>query len=218
MNNQQAKDLVMRAFTLIEKAESIEALKGILNILNIPKKNQMDITGYPKINFTLNSNEIEHLIETGFINSELDIHNGFSVKNTTPLERLFYAVLWKNGDLKKVKHIIKGIKDNEDRIVKEGIVFHQFGRFLTGKTGEPIIDQHVIRAFAVYENTDDKDIDEQRELEVLNKKHQSLILNYKKWLNGSKISEKLKKESDYCYHVDQLLFAIGKTIKKRIKR
>jgi hypothetical protein len=52
---------------------------------------------------------------------------------------------WKNNDLKKLKHIIEGIKD-ENEYKKTGIVFYQFGKHLRN-IGEPIIDQHVLRAF-----------------------------------------------------------------------
>lgn len=129
-----------------------------------------------------------------------------------------YAVLWKNGDLKKIKHIIKGINNKDNLVVEEGIVFHQFGRFLTGQIGEPIIDQHVIRAFAVYRHHDDDGITKYRKLEALDKKHLLLIKAYKDWLNGATISSKLKANRDYSYYIDQLLFAVGKTVKQKLSK
>lgn len=215
MNNLEARELTLRAFELIEQAETPEAIQNILDILNIPVKNRMDISSYPKINFSITTNEIELLISSNTLGEDLNITNDFSNRLNTPLEKLMYAVLWKNGDLKKIKHIIKGINNKDNLVVEEGIVFHQFGRFLTGQIGEPIIDQHVIRAFAVYRHHDDDGISKYRKLEILDKKHLPTIKMYKEWLNGINISAKLKSHSDYSYNIDHLLFAVGKTIKQK---
>ena len=76
--------------------------------------------------------------------------------------KLLYSIIWKNGDLLKVKHIIQGILESEIENVdnndkefvekQDSLVFYQFGKYLTKKNNEPIIDQHVVRAFAVSRN------------------------------------------------------------------
>lgn len=195
MNNLEARKLTLKAFELIQNSETTKDIQNILDILNIPNKNRMDISSYPKINFSITADEIQSLIASNALGENLNITDNFSNRLNTPLEKLMYAVLWKNGDLKKIKHIVKGIKNTTKSEVEEGIVFHQFGRFLTGQTGEPIIDQHVIRAFAVYQHHNDGEITKYRKLELLNKKHLPVIKLYREWLNGTNISAKLKSYS-----------------------
>ena len=84
----------------------------------------------------------------GSINDENDI---VIRSDANPLEKLLYAIVWKNGDLLKLRHVIHGIVDSDvGRKGKNGVVFYQFGKHLS-KLGKPIIDQHVLRAFAVYD-------------------------------------------------------------------
>jgi hypothetical protein len=70
------------------------------------------------------------------------------INDLPPLTKLLYAVLWKNGDLAKVKHVVKGILDKRDES-DNSIIFYQFGRHLSEKKSEPIVDQHVLRAFGI---------------------------------------------------------------------
>ena len=59
------------------------------------------------------------------------------------------------GDLKKITHIIEGYNFWR-RWKGNGITFYQFGKYLSNKKAEPIIDQHIIRAFGIYEADDDE--------------------------------------------------------------
>jgi hypothetical protein len=93
------------------------------------------------------------------------------------------------------------------------LVFYQFGKFLTKKPLQPIIDQHVIRAFALFSNKDLHKVDNIRMLDTLDKTHKVFINNYIDWLLSDNLEIELKKNKDYMYHIDKLLFAIGKTLK-----
>lgn len=78
----------------------------------------------------------------------------------TSLEKLFFTLIWKNGLLNRFSSIIDGIKDPNNTTNKSdddgseteylepnnGIVFTQFGRYLSNKK-QPIIDQHVLRYY-----------------------------------------------------------------------
>ena len=64
----------------------------------------------------------------------------------TPTEKLLYAALWKNGDLLKITHIIRGIQ-GDDTAESSAMTFYYFGKFLANPAKSPIIDQHVIRAY-----------------------------------------------------------------------
>ena len=81
--------------------------------------------------------------------------------------------------------------------------------------GQPIIDQHVIRAYAIYRSNEISEIDGLREISILNEKHKSIIKDYKNWLVSDNISQALRTEKDYSYHIDKILFATGKATKTR---
>jgi hypothetical protein len=40
-----------------------------------------------------------------------------------------------------------------------------------------------------------------------------IIRQYIAWLSSDELTNELKNEPDYSYHIDKLLFATGKTIK-----
>lgn len=130
---------------------------------------------YPKINFTISKDEI--LVIEKFQNLLLQNHNNLSDLNVvekptgtidseivlvTPLEKLLFSIIWKNGQLNRAKSIVEGLiesnlknknkKDDDDEYnPNNGIVFRQFGRFLSNPKS-PIIDQHVIRFFYLIKN------------------------------------------------------------------
>lgn len=118
---------------------------------------------------------------------------------------------------KKIKHIIQGIKDvdKSDSNKNDGLVFYQFGKYLTKKEGQPIIDQHVLRAYKVYQtdSNNDNEISNSRLLATIGKWEINLINDYKNWLKSNEISIELKNEKDCAYHIDKILFAVGKKIK-----
>jgi hypothetical protein len=215
MTDKIAFDFTTKIFNLIQKSKSIEELETIPDKLNILSKNRMSIDSYPKIEFDIKTSEIQTLIDNNLIDNELNFEQDITKKLTDPLTKLLYATAWKNGDLKKIKHIIKGIleseKENDEQ--NNALVFYQFGKYLTKIPGQPIIDQHVIRAFAIHSSTSSEAISGFRKLEILNKNHKPIIKKYKDWLTSDNLTKELKNQTDYTYHIDKLLFATGKTIK-----
>lgn len=216
MKNTEAKQFVDKIFQLIKESLSISDLERIPDIMDIPMKNRMDSNTYPQIKFKIEKEEINLLIHNNFINKNtFDFENNISEKINDPLIKLLYSILWKNGDLKKIKHVISGILniDNENLIKDDGLVFFQFGKHLTKRNGEPIIDQHVIRAFAVHKTDESSEIEKIQLIKTLNKSHKTTISDYINWLKGSEINDSLKSIENYAYHIDKVLFATGKTIK-----
>jgi hypothetical protein len=216
MTDQQATKFTKDIFDLIKKAKTISEIDCIQDILKIPTKNRMSIDGYPKIEFSINQKEIQSLQDGKILDDKLNFATDITSKLSDPLVKLLYATAWKNGDLKKVKHIIKGIVDSgdENSDQDEALVFYQFGKYLTKVPGQPIIDQHVIRAYAIYYSSDnEEEVKKLRKLETLNKTHKPIINNYIKWLTSDELTNELRGEKDYSYHIDKLLFATGKTIK-----
>ena len=209
MKNKEAKNMVDHIFEEIEKATSIEETeKLICDRHKIHKIIEKSKTLYPRIDFSLTPKEIQELTKSRFLDEEGNLFDDTSkYKCLCPLTKLLYSIVWKNGDLKKIKHVVQGIKKSDEK--KDGLVFYNFGKFLT-KTGHPIIDQHVLRAFAIFK-TKENDCEK---IEKLRKKDKfndpSLIECYKKWIQSLKLDNSNKN----LYHIDKLLFALGKTIKK----
>jgi len=215
MNNDEAIEFTNNIFDLIKKARTISHLEIIPDKLEIPGKNRMNIDLYPKIEFAISPDEIRKLMDDKILDNDHKFVPEITSKLADPLTKLLYAIAWKNGDLKKLKHIIKGIVDSEDKNSEQddALVFYQFGKYLTKVSGEPIIDQHVIRAFAIYKSTDFEEIETLRQMKTLNKTHKLIIKQYKDWLISKELTEDLRIVKDYTYHIDKLLFATGKAIK-----
>ena len=173
--------------------KSIDEIDALYDEFNIIKK---DKTAYPDIEFNITVNEINELKQKGFITDENIITSEISKRDLTALEKLLYSVLWKNGDVKKLKHIICGIYGIET----SATVFNQFGKFLENKD-EPIIDQHVIRAFILYKTGSIiKDIKAEHYSEYLEP--------YVDWLNKNDLFKNNKNK------IDDIMFCLGKKIKK----
>ena len=203
-------DKVIAVMKALENGPSFAKVQEQLD--QIHKKFHFNEDKYPDIPFTLTRAEIAKLHSANILTTKNDIAEK-NLPELTPFEKLLYALAWKNGDLKKIKHIVKGILSQQDDETSEAIVFWQFGRFLNGNAAEPIVDQHVLRAFAVYRY---------RKNEARRKKYQTmglvtaeelpLIKEYKDWLNN-KVSPELRKQPNYRREVDKILFALGKYLK-----
>jgi hypothetical protein len=214
--NQEIKEFVDTVFKEISASKSISDLDKILDKRDVENKFRIKINDYPKIEFNITIEEIQNIEIETFIIDNLFNHDKIA-ENDNTITKLLYAMAWKNGDLKKIKHIIQGIKNvGESSSEKnDGLVFYQFGKYLTKKEGQPIIDQHVLRAFKVYRTDLNNicDIKKSRNLTTIGKNEKALIIDYKNWLISEAISDELKKETDYAYHIDKILYAVGKKIK-----
>ena len=220
MTNSEAKQFVDKVFQRIENSKKIDDLENIYDYFEIPIKNRIDVKGYPKINFKITTKEILQLKEKGLLDADLNFSSDLNSKIIDPITKLLYSLVWKNGDLKKIRHINQGIVDvsNKKSKKEDALVFYQFGKYLTKEFWQPIIDQHVIRAFLIYNTNTDNDFDKIRRLEILNKNHLNIISNYKSWLISNNLNADLKKNLDYTYYIDQLLFSVGKTIKLKTQK
>jgi len=211
MNNDQAKLFTNNIFNQLFEAKTISEVENIENHVDLFKF-KMKKEDYPKIHFAIDPAKIAELKAAEIILEDGSLHELISEKITDPLTMLLYSLSWKNGDLKKVKHIVKGILDHEteDEKKDDGLTFYQFGKYLTKSKGQPIIDQHVIRAFCIHKFPDDVEI--WRKTSVLNKSHKDKIIKYKNWLS-TELQPELMNESEYGYHIDKVLFATGRAIK-----
>jgi hypothetical protein len=147
------------------------------------------------------------------------------------LINLLYAVIWKNGDINKVKHIYTGVINSDishvnsnetDVDITKAIVFKQFGAFLSNSNSNPIIDQHVLRAFSFYLGGNEinkmrdnlskkKEITDEKLLSksTYNDKLGILIKDeYIKWFKKLEINN-----FETNRNIDKVLFSLGKIIK-----
>lgn len=213
MNDQQVKDLIKNTFEKIESAKTIREIEEILTNPQI-YKSRMDENTYPKLQFKIDKSKIRDLIGMKLLNQNNSISNDVSGTPMDTLTKLLYAVSWKQGDLKKLKHIVDGITSVDSAKRKTGLVFYHFGRHLTQGSNEPIIDQHVLRAFGIRQAIRESNrIDSIRRQSSITDKHEGLIKDYKVWL--SELKPELKMNGDYMHHVDKVLFATGKTVKSK---
>ena len=209
--------IINDVFSKLKQAKSIEDVTCILNELSIEEKYHMDEKSYPQIQFVISKDEIEKLRREELLTEDFLVGD---VSNQNALTKLLYSIIWKNGDLKKVRHIIEGIVSDDSNSKNKALVFHQFGKHLANKESEPIIDQHVLRSFGIYKalkNNNQQEIERLSLLSVVTKKEIDIINCYKKWLNDG-LNAELRSCKNYMYHVDKVLFAIGKKVKsERIK-
>ena len=153
---------------------------------------------YPRLNMTVKIEEPKTLInDDGLLDKD---------KMSTPIEKFLYAILWKQGDLHKIKGIVAGLS-NESELseMKSGKIFYQFGKHLADEK-EPIIDINVLTAYGHYSG----------DVSALIKngistspKGTELIQRYINWFK--KVTK--DKDADFRFIVDRIMFAIGKHIK-----
>lgn len=66
---------------------------------------------YPRLDFDISRVEIEELKNAGILNLDLLTINQ---DRLNPIAKLLFALAWKQGDLQKLKQIIKGIEEVEN--------------------------------------------------------------------------------------------------------
>lgn len=174
---------------------------------------------YPRMRLQISKEEVDAMQAMGILTQDFKISESISSGKIilTPLEKLLYAMLWKNGDLGKENHIIKGILE----LAKEssGVVFNAFGAYLAGRQHH-IVDQHTLRFVATYlAGNDACAVGKVRKLNTVNgrsKVHAEWAVVY------GDLCELLGRNfgdcemSDFIYVVDGIFFGAGKLIKVQI--
>ncbi|MBG9377187.1 hypothetical protein I5907_13165 [Panacibacter sp. DH6] len=207
MQPQQILEKTKKIFEAINAAQSIQQLDNIYAQNDLPRF--YPANKYPRLHFSLNEDDISGIDER-ILNDDGSIAEEASKHIQDPLAKILYAVLWKNGDLQKIKHVAQGIKgSNTLEAVDEAVVFKQFGKHLANKQEEPIIDQHVLRAFSIYQATDVTRVN--KILRQTNFNDWKLVQEYKECFKT--LNSKKEHIEGWRSKVDQLLFSLGKSIK-----
>lgn len=134
----------------------------------------------------------------------------------TPTEKLLYAALWKNGDILKISHIINGLKGKEDTQAT-AMTFHHFGKFLANPEENPIIDQHVIRAYiaVAFEGPlDDSSLQKISKRGLLNSKTDTETAKaYINWVKAQHAKSPDDDRLELFNAIDDVMFAFGRMLK-----
>lgn len=208
--------LVHYVYFEIEQNLDPDRIRSLISKNNLGKY-QINRKIYPIIKFTISPEEIDDAIRLKYFDENyLPASSlGSDYPKMTSIEKLFYSILWKNGDLGKVKRIIEGITSHAN-YPNNSIVFHQFGRYLENKR-EPLIDQHVIRTFMIYMSTSEEDLLKAISLKQISKNQAPIVESYISWIKS--LCEKSREnEEDLIISIDEVLFALGKSIKGTINK
>lgn len=198
MTDDKAIQLVKSTFEKIKKAQS----KSDLQDIHQDSSFTFDEKKYPPLKFILSKEDVAEINQA--VNPEND-HFDIQPFLKDPISKLLYALVWKQGDLLKLKTLLAGVNGRDDLSQKQGAVFRQFGKHLVDRN-EPIVDQHVLRAFAIFQNSGDES-----KVSSIRKKEQfevDVINSYRKWFQENKLSEEGSSKI-----LDHILFGLGKTIK-----
>lgn len=179
--------IVREVFERIENAVNDDEKNNIFSVYNLQA---IDREKVPEIKFSISRDEIKDLTSEGFLKLENDRYT-FTSKladdssERTTLEKLLYAIIWKQMDLGKEARIIDGIMGNE--LPKRTYVFHQFGKFLNDHS-EPIIDRNVLKCFKIYTGSENPD-------------------NYINWVKSI-----VKKGVFTATDIDEILLQLGRSL------
>ncbi len=188
-------------FARIENSETEEELNRIaaeydLNLIE---------NKYPRLGMKISAEEILELKENKVLTIDVDNNLTINQERLNPIAKLLYALVWKQGDLQKLKQIIQGIEEveNPDKDKKDALVFYCYGNHLGNPRKFPIIDQHVVRAFNLFKYSSNSDF-----VRKSDKVYQVDRQNYLHWYSKFE-----NKSSDFLYYLDRLLFEIGRKVK-----
>jgi hypothetical protein len=212
IDNKKAKEIVDSIYYEISKANSFLDILGIAEKFDVDVKSLLKKDTYPQINFKLSSQDLRS-IAPKILNSNYNIKTDLNLDNESVLTKLLYAIAWKNGDLKKIRHIVLGILgENPEYGTNDGIVLFYFGKYLMNPKLNSIIDQHVIRTFLLFRSIEPKEYGTIRMFKFVTKEHENLVQDYINWLNYN-IKDSVKENPDFLFHIDKIFYALGKKIK-----
>ena len=188
-------------FARIENSETEEELKRIAAEYDL----SLIENKYPRLGMKISAEEILELKESKVLTVDIDNNLTINQERLNPIAKLLYALVWKQGDLQKLKQIIQGIEEveNPDKDKKDALVFYCYGNHLGNPTKFPIIDQHVVRAFNLFKDSSNSD-----SVRKSDKVYQIDRQNYLHWYSKFE-----NKNSDFLYFLDRLLFEIGRAVK-----
>lgn len=124
MQNQEAYDHIKSRFQDLAGIDSLEKLDHYIKERGLKDKADAFYTKYPSFDFRLTPADIELLKSKEVITADHKLDPEKFSKD--PLTQLLAAVLWKNGDIHKVQHLIDGITGQEGDRTPYALIFKQY--------------------------------------------------------------------------------------------
>jgi hypothetical protein len=212
MNNLEVYNQFKKLFTDLEKCINLEALVQFVDSLNLSEQIKAFYEKYPTFDFRLNADDIKTLRDSGVI-TESNCLNPDKFPQDT-LAKLLGAVLWKNGDIKKVQHLIDGITSASEDRTEYSLIFKQYGASLASDN-EPIIDQHVLRAWEIYrlDSYSEDAMEKSRRKSIFKVADRHLLDQYRTWFNQLLSKVPSSERGNYRDTIDKVIFIHGKAAK-----
>lgn len=227
-SNDRAKEIATGVIECIQATETKDDLEERFDELEFSKEIRRKMQGpnYPRVSFRITEDDLAHLRELGIISSNgkdyrfsARLATGYKgeTESLSPLEKVLYAICWKNGDLGKERHILQGVL-GDTQAFADGPVFFEFGQYLAGRNVF-ILDQHTVRAVILGTNPNNDIVEQVRELAQIKARdssHSLWVLNYKKFFEHLLINS--RRDDDFFYLCDRILFGVGSLLKVTKKR
>lgn len=212
MGNQEAYDQIKELFQALEMLDNLEKLEKFIDKHGLQSNIDSFYVKYPVFDFNLTLEDVNLLKTSGVI----DLDHKLEAQNfpNDPLAKLLAALLWKNGDIHKVQHLLDGITGREGDRSPNSLIFKQYGASLANDM-EPIVDQHVLRAFEIYSlvSYSEPKVDKIRKKALYKSSDKPLLDKYRIWFE--QIIKRVT-ESERTYYkdiLDKIIFIKGKAAK-----
>lgn len=209
----EAYECIHLTFSQIEEAVSLKMLDAVIDEAGLREAYLKFFKKYPSVKPSLTVDELNVLKNEGLIDeSNRLLLDKFATG--TPTVKLLYSLLWKQGDANKLQHLVDGILNSSIAESDHTLILRQFGRNLASAE-EPIVDQHVLRAFEIFQlkSFDEKAVQALRKKGVYKRTDENLLTSYKKWLYKSRTRFSTEDLSPANDMIDKILFLIGKRVK-----
>ncbi|MHA4847886.1 hypothetical protein ACX0G7_27230 [Flavitalea antarctica] len=167
---------------------------------------------YPPFDFRLSASDINTLRNSGIINQCNKLEPLKFPQDA--LSKLLGAVLWKNGDINKVQHIIDGVVGLSEDRSEYSLIFKQYGASLSSDE-EPIVDQHVLRAFEIFilEPYSEVAVQKSRKKALFKTIDRPLLDKYRSWFQQLLSKVPISERGRYSDTIDKIIFIHGKAVK-----
>jgi hypothetical protein len=207
MNKNKLFQDIESAKSLSDLQKMVERYEEISNLFAAFEKK------YPRIDLSITKQDLVSLSKIQFLKNKTKINPDLA-KNMSATEKLLLAILWKRGDFNKIHSVVKGVFDQVDANSEYGVIFEQYGRSLVN-IDEPIIDQHTLRAFCLYNKTaNENDIDQLPRNSTYSRKHEKIINAYRTWFKSLLLKSPERERKEFKYLLDKLMFIVGKLAKR----
>ncbi len=164
---------------------------------------------HERVPYVISEPERKIIIENEIIDTQWKFQRP---KDLSPLEKILFATLWKVGMENRIGSLVHGILSTDNHLPDSYVLF-QLGKSMLDPASEPIIDQHVIRAFLFGKP---ELIDPEDDLEKIAKKHSYKNGYAEKYLTWIKDVVGNREQSvDFFYYIDKILFSLGRHIEAK---